>query len=262
MNEMRLAYFFHKRMMADWVEPAASNAIIRSHDILAFEKHRFCEEFYCKEGSLLEKYMAFSRLLQSESFPFMQMLVVDKDERENPVMLNFIELIIQKQIENDEDNKKATNFSFLTNTFYARMAHSLRMKDKESELKVDFTSAGDQVMKEMNEFIPQISHKLNALDVKPKMRLTHQKNVNILMNYLNFDHHSRAKTDYEHLRTKKQELQRRKVLEETVAFCNKAKYFCAQKLSEITGEDNSKAHRGKRVKVVNKFKDYRAPLAF
>ena len=142
-------------------------------------------------------------LLNLHTSPMMEHLIKYSDNNETNTVLNFLEMLIQKQREQIVMNKRV-QFNL------RRESLELSIMTRKSNLNqsidsgiVTFTAEGRSRMQQNNPFIPKISANLININLKTSTRVSHQRDVNNVINYLNGHHNNDSiRVDYEQNKTR------------------------------------------------------------
>lgn len=234
MNEPELAKLYHDRMLLGFQEPALSNAVLRSKEILRYEEKIFSDYYLIRPESLIDQYRAVDMILSLEASPIDEHLTVERDLQGNPLVFNFIELILHNQKELVDEKKK---FTFIKGSLVDRYD---MISNKNSETlephPVSFTNYGRHRLLDNNPFIQKISANLIALGLKTSQRVSHKRDVNIVMNFLNYAHEDKSvKIDYEQPKTRALKNGRKFAYQEIMLFLTKIRYYIV-KLAHDMGD--------------------------
>lgn len=251
MNEMSLAKEYHERMLTSFEEPAMSNAILRSKEILQVCESQIANYFLLRQGNILDKYRAADMLLSLQIMPCEDIIAVERGYDGGPVVLNFITMMLTTQ-RRELESIKMTKMSFIKDSLFGKKNRDSERKKllRNSEHQVSFTRAGEKLLIECSEYIPAISANLLSMNVKENLRITHLKNSNNLLNYLN---QSQEKPqDYDHVRLKCIETLKKNKTEDILMFLTRSRYYVMRKLNEVTNVKASKYHRMLRPSVIKR----------
>lgn len=242
LNEMALAKEYHERMLISFEEPELSNAILRSKEILEIDNNKVKSRYLLRNQSMLDKYRATDMLLSLQVPPCDELLTIDRDDSDNPVVLNFIDLMLTNQ-RRQMENVRMKKMSFIKDSLFGKSNRDFEnnRKKKQPSIKVNFTNEGKKSLIDCNEYIPKISANLLGMSLKTPLRMTHQKNNNNLLNYLN--QNFQKVQDFEHVKTKALEIQKKNSTEDILMFLTRARYFVMRKINEATNVKASKYHR-------------------
>ena len=250
LNEMDLAKLYHVRFLMAFHEPDLSNAILRSQEILLIEEQNFTEYYLLRQSNPIDKYRAADMVLNLKMRPFDEFLKIERDDRGNPTILNFIELMLSVQ-KRGMESMKLKKVSIIEDSIFGKKNREFErgLRDNESSKKVTFTPAGMHMLIECNEYIPKISASLVGMQLKTGLRITHQKDINVIFNYINqsIDHPQ----DFETVKTKANELARKTTVEDILMFLTRARYFVMRKINEVGNIKASKYHRMLRPSMKN-----------
>lgn len=225
-------------MLSGFLEPVDSNAMIRSKEILVHETLVFNDNFLVRSDNYLDKYRVISSLLTLNTPPFDQVLTLERDENDNPMILSFIETVLSSQVMNSELNSAKKSSQALQ--LEALLRHKERLfNQKENEAsqnigEVQFTSDGRRVLKDGVEYIQKVTTFLENRSKNQSMRVSHQRDINAIFNFLSSTHNSDSvRVDYEKRRTMALENAKKYSVEDFLVFLTRARYYVIKKLNDL-----------------------------
>lgn len=242
LNEMDLAKEYHDRMLVSYEEPQLSNAILRSKEILEIDYSTVKQHYLLRDHSTLDKYRAADMLMNLHVSPCDVILKVEVDDTGSPVVLMFVDLMLANQ-RRDMESIRLKKMSFIKDSLFGKPNRECEIPTKkpESNTKVIFTNEGKKILIDCNEYIPKISANLLGMNLKIPLRMTHQKNNNNLLNYLN--QNCNNSQDFDKVKSKAAEIQKKNSTEDVLMFLTRARYFVMRKINEVANVKASRYHR-------------------
>lgn len=253
MNELRTARLYHERMLSGFLEPIDSNAMIRSKEILVHEGMVIYENFLVRRDNYLDKYRVIASLLSLNTPPFDGMLTLERDESDNPMILAFIETVLSSQMMSSELNSSKKSSQVLQ--LEALLSHKDRLfnqKEAQESMtigEVHFTSDGKRLLQDGVEYIQKYTTFLETRSKKQTMRVSHQRDINTIFNFLSSTHNSDSvRIDYEKKRTTALENAKKYSMEDFLVFLTRIRYYVIKKLNDLLPKRNDRNNRkfGKR----------------
>ena len=219
-----------------FVEPEKSNARLSSQEMLDFEKARFRTHFVCRAGNSLDKYRTFDLIMGLGTLPLDSILVPEKDDDNNLIILGFIRMVVYSQkvyLQKMPQEAKDFEVGILRKMYFEKL-----MFPPEKKKEPEFTKEGERMIEESNAFIQKVEGRLYGVSnrLKQKSTVTHQKDFSSIMNFLNFAHNDESlKVNYEMKHSKNLDDLKKKTLEDCSLFLAQLRIYIVKKVSDESG---------------------------